>query len=100
MLPSRDLRQSGTRAAAGTSGITVQIPRVTRSLKLMGKPSGAKLRHVQFAQEDSPCGFDFRDYGSIFIRDKVCEYRGPKGSTNTFSINLVLYRHGNAVHGT
>jgi hypothetical protein len=65
----------------------------------VGKPGGAELGHVQFAQEDSPCGFEFRDYGSIFIRDEVCEYGGPKGSTYAFSIYLVLHRHGNAVHG-
>ncbi len=66
----------------------------------MGETGGAELGHVQLAQEDGPRGLQVRYDRGVFLGHEVIVYGRAAGGPNTRSVELVLDRHRDTVHGT
>ena len=60
----------------------------------------SKLTHVQLSQENGAGLIQLCHHGGVFVGDEVGQDTRAAGGADTPGEDLVLNRHGHAVHGT
>ncbi len=88
----------GAGAAAGPTGVHIQVPGVSGRAEPVGEACECELGEVGLAQKNCAGLFQVCDHSGVLVGDEICIEAGATGGTDAFGPELVLHRHRDAMH--